>query len=133
MPNRGGNNYSGRFLDLVLLANVPQFIITVCYLQFNSIITRLHMAREWAALATGFRSLRVTEPKGEQTSTYRLQLPLTWSVPSIVVGILLHWLVSNSLYVYISDGGTYNMQWRRVEEKVKTGEEKNRVFPVGSS
>jgi hypothetical protein len=104
-PRLGGNNYSGRFLELVLLANVPQFIISLCYLQFNSVLTRLHMAIEWAAMGVDYRPLRVTEPRGAQTSTYRLQLPLTWSVPSIAISILLHWLVSNSLYIYISDGG----------------------------
>jgi len=108
MPGVGAGNYSGRFLDLVLLANIPQFAISLWYLQFNSLLTRLHIASEWSSMAAKYSGLRVTEPRGEQTSTYRLQLPYKWSIPSITASIILHWLVANSLYVYVADGGKFH-------------------------
>ena len=100
-----GQNYSGNFLSYAILANIPQLLVSVCYLLFNSLLTRLHMAGEWALMCTNYRPLRVTVPKGRQVSSYTLQLPLRWSVPSMVLGIVLHFLVSNSLYVFVSDGG----------------------------
>ena len=109
------NNYNGRFLDVVLIANIPQFIISLDYLLFNGVLTRLHMAREWAAMSTGYRPLRVTQPRGQQTSTYTLQIPLVWGVASIGISVALHWLVSNSLYVYLTEGGTSSAfleKWR---------------------
>ncbi|KAK3315700.1 hypothetical protein B0H66DRAFT_559574 [Apodospora peruviana] len=102
------SGYSGTFLSSVMLANVPQFLLSISYFVFNNIFTRMHMAKEWADLSTDYRPLRVTLPKGDQVSTYTLQLPLRWSVPSILLSVILHWLVSNSLYVYISDGGFFS-------------------------
>lgn len=54
---------------------------------------------EWSKYSTEFRALRVTEPQGEQKSTYRLQLPYRFSVPIILVSTLLHWIYSNCIYV----------------------------------
>jgi hypothetical protein len=101
--------YVGDFIRVVLLANFPQFILSISYLQFNSLVTRMFVAKEWALMSTAYRPLRVTDPKGDQVSTYRLQLPYAWSIPIIIVGIVLHWLVSNTCYVFIADGGNYSL------------------------
>lgn len=102
--------YSGDFIRMVFLANVAQCVLSISYLNFNSLITRLSLAKEWALMGTGFRPLRVTDPEGEQVSTHFLGLPYSWSVPCIALGILLHWLVSNSCYVFMTDGGTFRIQ-----------------------
>ncbi|KAL3954246.1 hypothetical protein ACCO45_012202 [Purpureocillium lilacinum] len=104
--------YSGDFIRMVFLANVAQCVLSISYLNFNSVITRLSLAKEWALMGTGFRPLRVTDPEGEQVSTHFLGLPYSWSVPCIALGILLHWLVSNSCYVFMTDGGFYG-SWTR--------------------
>lgn len=83
------------------------------------------MAKEWSQLSTGFRSLRVTDPKlvrnflyeqiiqtkqelrGEQYSTYRLQLPYKYSVPLIICSVFLHWILSNTIYLFVSQGGKH--------------------------
>ncbi|KAJ6441118.1 hypothetical protein O9K51_06913 [Purpureocillium lavendulum] len=101
------DEYTGDFIRLVLLANVPQGVLSVSYLSFNSLITQLSVAKEWALMSTGFHPLRVTSPSGEQVATHLLGLPYSWSVPCIALGILLHWLVSNSCYVFMTDGGFY--------------------------
>ncbi|KAJ4256234.1 hypothetical protein NW762_009313, partial [Fusarium torreyae] len=102
------DQYTGDFMHLVLMANIPQLVLSVSYLQFNHLVTRIVMAKEWAQMSTKYRPLRVTNPQGEQTSTYRLQLPYKWAVPCILASILLHWLVSNTCYVFMADGAYYS-------------------------
>ncbi|WKT49437.1 hypothetical protein QSH57_014367 [Fusarium oxysporum f. sp. vasinfectum] len=60
------NQFTGDFVRLVLLANIPQLILSISYLQFNSLITKIFMAKEWAQMSTDYRPLRVTEPQGDQ-------------------------------------------------------------------
>ncbi|KAI0457198.1 hypothetical protein F5B21DRAFT_512771 [Xylaria acuta] len=67
----------------IFLANSPQLLLSICYLAYNNLFTRMQMAKEWATLATAYHPLRVTEPKGEQFATYRLQLPYKYSIPLI--------------------------------------------------
>ncbi|KAJ5170164.1 uncharacterized protein N7500_002947 [Penicillium coprophilum] len=47
----------------------------------------------------GKKSLRVSTPTGMQRSSYVLSLPLTYSIALIIAMIILHWLVSESLFV----------------------------------
>ncbi|KAL1855006.1 hypothetical protein Plec18170_004418 [Paecilomyces lecythidis] len=100
--------FVGDFYHLVLLANTPQLLLSLIYLTFNSLITQICMAKEWASFSTTYQPLRVTDPKGEQVSTYRLQLPYAWSIPTILLSILLHYLLSSTCYVFVADGGFYS-------------------------
>ncbi|KAI1204960.1 uncharacterized protein F4807DRAFT_301545 [Annulohypoxylon truncatum] len=95
------------FVTGVLLANSPQLLLSFCYLTYNNLFTRLQMAREWSLYSQGYHPLRVTDPKGEQYSTYRLQLPYKYSIPLILVSIFLHWLLSNTIYLFVSTGGYF--------------------------
>ncbi|KAI0836750.1 hypothetical protein F5Y06DRAFT_288376 [Hypoxylon sp. FL0890] len=95
------------FVAGVLLANSPQLLLSFCYLAYNNLFTRLQMAREWSIFSEGYHALRVTDPKGDQYSTYRLQLPYKYSVPLITISIFLHWLLSNTIYLFISTGGYF--------------------------
>lgn len=89
----------------VLLANCPQLILSFSYFAYNAFFTRLLVEKEWNSFSLDYRPLRVTAPEGEQWSTYRLQLPYRYSLPLLGVSVLLHWLVSNTFYVYIIEGG----------------------------
>ncbi|KAI0965357.1 hypothetical protein F4678DRAFT_476639 [Xylaria arbuscula] len=91
----------------LLLANSPQLLLSCCYLAYNNLFTRLQMGREWTQFGEGYHPLRVTEPKGEQYSTYRLLLPYKYSIPLIAASAFLHWLVSNTIYVFVSTGGYF--------------------------
>ncbi|OTA69970.1 hypothetical protein K449DRAFT_360814 [Hypoxylon sp. EC38] len=93
------------FMSGVLLANSPQLLLSLCYLAYNNLFTRLQMAREWSLFSEGYHALRVTDPKGDQYSTYRLQLPYKYSISLILISIFLHWLLSNTIYLFISTGG----------------------------
>lgn len=88
-----------RLLPLAMIANLPQLILSICYLAYNGLFTRMLAEFEWAKYSVDFRVLRVTDPKGSQNSTYRLQLPYRFSIPLIVISTALHWLYSNCIYV----------------------------------
>ena len=87
-----------------MLANTPHLILSLCYLVYSGLFTRIRAEIEWASYSTKYAPLRVTHNKGEQKSTYRLQLPYRWSIPLIVVSALLHWLFSNCFYVIHYEG-----------------------------
>ncbi|KAH9229926.1 hypothetical protein K456DRAFT_1844038 [Colletotrichum gloeosporioides 23] len=92
------------FISSVLVANVPQLYLSFWYLAYNTLITRMEIATEWSRFSTGYRPLRVSSPRGQQIDTYRLQLPYRQSIPLITASIVLHWLLSNSLFVIVSQG-----------------------------
>ncbi|KAI0549189.1 hypothetical protein F4679DRAFT_547804 [Xylaria curta] len=96
------------FLGAVTLANSPQLLLSFCYLTYNNLFTYLQIAREWGKYGEGYFSLRVTDPQGQQSSTYRLQLPYRYSLPLMVASAVLHWILSNTIYVFISIGGYYS-------------------------
>ncbi|KAF5024391.1 hypothetical protein F66182_3477 [Fusarium sp. NRRL 66182] len=91
------------FIGLTMISNSPQLLLSVCYMVLNGIITRMVVEFEWSRYSTTSRSLRVTNPTGQQRSTYRLQLPYRWSIPIITLSALLHWIYSNCVYVSYYD------------------------------
>ncbi|KAH8683711.1 hypothetical protein BGZ61DRAFT_550641 [Ilyonectria robusta] len=93
------------FIPAVVKGNMPQLLLSMFYFDYNSLFTRLCAEKEWSSYGRDYRPLRVTQPRGQQLSAYRLQLPYRYSVPLISISILLHWLVSNALYVFVAEGG----------------------------
>ncbi|KAF3033635.1 hypothetical protein E8E12_004407 [Didymella heteroderae] len=81
------------------LVNLPQIILSFCYLALNAICTSMASAQEWNNVAHTRKGLRVTRPFAEQRSTYFLQLPYRWAVPLIVTSGILHWLLSQSFFL----------------------------------
>jgi hypothetical protein len=79
------------------------------YFVYNSLYTRLCAEKEWSSYGTDYHPLRVTRPQGQQRSSYRLQLPYRYSVPLIIISIVLHWLVSNAFYVFVLEGGELSL------------------------
>ncbi|KAI2625580.1 hypothetical protein GGR54DRAFT_629151 [Hypoxylon sp. NC1633] len=126
-------NFSFTFFDGVLLANSPQLLLSFCYLAYNNLFTRLQMAREWSLFSQGYQSLRVTDPKGDQYSTYRLQLPYKYSVPLIGLSILLHWLLSNTIYLFVSTGGYFGTDYFHQPTQPDTSLPLNTAVAVGYS
>ncbi|KAI0194239.1 hypothetical protein F4808DRAFT_474875 [Astrocystis sublimbata] len=93
------------YIAVLLLANVPQLILSLCYFSCNSLLTQIHVEKEWNSFSTLYKPLRVSYPKGQQVSSYRLQLPYRLSIPLILISILFHWLVSNAIFLYVNEGG----------------------------
>jgi hypothetical protein len=84
---------------LVLLANMPQLLLSWSYFLLNGVLTRMLTAAEWLSFSIKRKALRVSSPKGQQNSTYRLQLPFRYSIPLLVTMTVLHWTVSQSLFL----------------------------------
>jgi hypothetical protein len=96
------NNHTTTGLLLnIIIANSPQVMVSFLYLFFNNILTRQLVSDEWVRFLRkdGKKPLRVSSPEGMQRSTYFLSLPLKYSVPLTALSILLHWLISQSLFL----------------------------------
>ena len=85
----------------VLKANIAQIILSMLYFTYNGLFTGMLLSREWDSYALQRKGLRVnsTHPIGHQRSSYFLQLPYRWSLPLIVFSLVLHWLVSQSIFL----------------------------------
>ncbi|KAK2760007.1 hypothetical protein FQN54_002743 [Arachnomyces sp. PD_36] len=94
----------------ILLANLPQLIVSVIYFAFNSLFTCMLLAHEWNSYTYKRKPLRVTSPNGQQRSTYYLSLPYSYAIPLMGMSGLLHWLVSQSFFLV------------RMDEYASTGE-----------
>ncbi|QPC76909.1 hypothetical protein HYE68_007661 [Fusarium pseudograminearum] len=86
----------------VLISNIPQLIFSILYFQYNSLYTAMAAAKEWSDFGRKRRPLRVSSsPRGQQRSRYFLQLPYRYSIPLILVSILVHWMLSQSIFIVI--------------------------------
>lgn len=82
------------------VANSPHLILSFIYFQWNALFTSMAMGREWNDYSQRRAALRVSDnPRGEQRSRYFLQLPYRFSIPMILVSILLHWLLSQAVFI----------------------------------
>jgi hypothetical protein len=84
---------------LVLLANIPQLVLSTGYLLLNNLLTDMLGAWEWSKIGKNKTKLRTTIPRGQQRSTYFLQLPYTYALPLMIIMIAIHYIVSSSLFV----------------------------------
>ncbi|CAG8889269.1 unnamed protein product [Penicillium egyptiacum] len=87
-------------LSNVVIANIPQLLITVSYFFYNSVLTSMLATAEYSSYGTSSKPLRVTWPiKGStQQSTYWLSMPYRYGVPLIVIYMVLHWLISQCVF-----------------------------------
>ncbi|PUU76464.1 hypothetical protein B9Z19DRAFT_1052015 [Tuber borchii] len=85
--------------ESVLLANLPQTILSFLFLTYNSLFTCMLAGHEWSLLGHNHCTLRVTSPRPGQRSTYWLQVPYTYAIPLMTLSGLLHWLTSQSIFL----------------------------------
>ncbi|CAG8982487.1 hypothetical protein HYALB_00002267 [Hymenoscyphus albidus] len=83
----------------VLLANIPQSLVSLLNLFYNGLLTSFLLGDEWTNLAHRRQPLRVTEPKGSQKSQYYLTIPYQYGIPAMVLSTVLHWLVAESFFL----------------------------------
>ncbi|KAL2005113.1 hypothetical protein VTN00DRAFT_2963 [Thermoascus crustaceus] len=105
-------------LGYVVVANTPQFIVTISYYFYNNVLTSMLAAAEYSSYGISRKSLRVSWPKphSSQRSTYWLSMPYQYSVPLLITYAALHWTISQSLfYVQIVP---YDMFSKPVEGQV---------------
>ncbi|KAI0475261.1 hypothetical protein GGR56DRAFT_645310 [Xylariaceae sp. FL0804] len=83
----------------VFLANLPQLVVSLLYIFYNSMISTFHVQREFSTMCSKRKTLRVSEPLGIQRSSYFISLPLKFGIPLYVSSGLVHWLLSQSLFL----------------------------------
>jgi len=81
-----------------LVSNSPQLFLSIIYVSYNLLMTSMMMTKEYNDFAVERKPLRVSEPRGQQRSSYYLQLRYRYAVPLIVCSGTLHWLISQSLF-----------------------------------
>ena len=90
-------NYS--LYSCIFFANMWQMIISILYLTFNALLSCLLFSDEWAGYHKRRKTLRVSFPEGIQRSSYFISMPLKYGVPFTTSVALLHWTVSQSVFV----------------------------------
>ncbi|KAI9044647.1 uncharacterized protein KD926_011617 [Aspergillus affinis] len=85
-------------MEVVLLSNLPQLVLSVLYFLSNGILINMVVAAEYNDYAIHRNPLRVSWPKGQQRSTRYLSLPYRYRVPFVIFSVGLHWLMSQSLF-----------------------------------
>lgn len=102
-------------VTMAVLANLPQVCLAIIYLLYIGIMTTMFLAADWSAFAFKPQTLMVSSPAGKQRGTWLLGAPLGWGITLLALQTLLHWFVSQSIFVvqmtvYNKDGSpvTYN-------------------------
>ncbi|TKW51309.1 hypothetical protein CTA1_13012 [Colletotrichum tanaceti] len=91
----------GGLIANVLLANLPQLVLSVLYILYNTMLSTFLVQREFGRMHDPERrkALRVSEPVGIQRSSYFISLPLRYGIPLYASSGLMHWLISQSLFL----------------------------------
>lgn len=83
----------------VLVANLPQFVLSILYLFYNGMMSSFLVQREFSRMKSIRKPLRVSEPLGIQRGSYFISLPLRYGIPLYTTSAIMHWLVSQSLFL----------------------------------
>jgi hypothetical protein len=94
-----------KIIPMVFLANLPQFFLPAVWLTYASTLTSMFLAADWAKFGTaaGGHTLIVVSPRREQRGTWILGAPLAYAMPILILQIVLHWLVLQSIFVVSVD------------------------------
>ena len=75
----------------------------------NGLLTTMAFTHEWSGYATQRKGLRVSaRPTGAQRSTYFLSLPYRYAIPFMILSTVMHWLISESLFLVVIQAYTVN-------------------------
>lgn len=96
------HNADAAIVPATLIANTSQVVLSFLYVTVNGLVTSMFVAPEWSSYALTRKALRVSNPKRTQRGTYFLQLPYRVTVPLITLSSLLHWLVSQSIFLAVA-------------------------------
>lgn len=95
-------NDSLALLGLILLANCPQLWLSACYLLWNNQLTRIWMEHEWRSFYLQRKLPRISHDAKRMDNvraTRFLQLPYSASAFLMTTSTVLHWLVSQALFL----------------------------------
>ncbi|VUC38177.1 unnamed protein product [Clonostachys rosea] len=96
----------------VLVVNLPQVLLSVLYIILNGLFTTMAAGAEWSSFShKNHQPLRVSYPKSTQRSSFFLQLPYQYGVPMLILSVLMHWLISQSIFLsQINEWYTYQFK-----------------------
>ena len=81
------------------LINLPQLLVSITYLGYSSMFTSIMVCQELSHYTHARKGLRVTKPRGLQRSSRWLSVPFRYSIPYATIMALLHWTMSESLFL----------------------------------
>jgi hypothetical protein len=90
------------YINGAVLANLPQLALSALYLTHNNFITRLCAALEFRSYTLRRRGLRVSAPvkSSAQRNSHFLSIPLRWSLLNIAIFVILHTVMSQTLFLH---------------------------------
>lgn len=109
------------FFFAVLFANMFQVVVSALYLLYNNLLTVMVVASKWNDFISERKFLRVSSPQGMQRSHYFLSLPYWYSVPLMTCSGVLHWLISQSVFVVQTVAYTPDFQRNRSQDASSIG------------
>jgi hypothetical protein len=122
------------FMMHVLIANIAQPVLSFIYFSYNGLFTSMAAAIEWESSAIVRKGLRVSgEPEGKQRGSHFLQLPYRFAVPLMVLSGLLHWLVSQSIFLVSIHTYGYDEELRKWTQLASTPDVPYTYTAVGYS
>jgi hypothetical protein len=89
----------GTPITMAILANIPQVCLAIIYLIYMGIMSTMFLAADWSTFAFKPQTLMVSSPAGKQRGTWIFGAPLGWGLTLLGLQILLHWFVSQSIFV----------------------------------
>jgi hypothetical protein len=79
-------------------------ILSFLYFSYNALFTGMLFGYEWVSYSQKRKGLRVSHnPTGAQRTTYFLSLPYRFSLPLMILSGILHWLISQSVFLVAID------------------------------
>ncbi|KAL2857608.1 hypothetical protein BJX68DRAFT_263170 [Aspergillus pseudodeflectus] len=92
--------WSDTLISNSLIANIPHLLFSSLYFLINGVMTTMALSTEWSAFGVSRKGLRVSTPaRGSQRRARFLSLPRRYSLPLLGVSGLLHWLMSQSIFL----------------------------------
>ncbi|KAJ0417378.1 hypothetical protein BJY00DRAFT_303509 [Aspergillus carlsbadensis] len=92
--------WSRTLISNTLVANIPHLIFSTLYFLINGVLTTMALSTEWSAFGVSRKGLRVSTPtRGSQRRARFLSLPRRYSLPLLAISGLLHWLMSQSIFL----------------------------------
>ena len=78
----------------VLVANLPQLVLSVLYVFYNGMISTFLVQHEFSRMNSMRKPLRVSEPLGIQRGSYFISMPLRYGILLYATFAIMHWLIS---------------------------------------
>ncbi|KAF2030263.1 hypothetical protein EK21DRAFT_112181 [Setomelanomma holmii] len=103
-PRTAVNGLPNNLVLNAIVANSPQVILSMLYFSYNALFTSFLLSYEWTTYAQKRKGLRVSrQPVGAQRTEYFLQLPYRFGIPLMALSGMLHWLVSQAIFLVAVD------------------------------